>query len=71
MDTKQLYYFIEVAKQKSFTRAAQVLCLTQPTISKMVRNLEDELKVELIDRTAKRIELTVAGEIVFEEGKRF
>lgn len=70
MDTKQLYYFIEVAKQKSFTRAAQVLCLSQPTISKMVKNLEDELKVELIDRSAKRIELTVAGEIVFEEGKK-
>ncbi|MEH7392268.1 LysR family transcriptional regulator [Bacillus sp. JJ1474] len=70
MDTKQLYYFIEVAKQKSFTRAAQVLCLSQPTISKMVRNLEDELKVELIDRSAKKIELTVAGEIVFEEGQK-
>ncbi|WP_099355352.1 LysR family transcriptional regulator [Fredinandcohnia onubensis] len=70
MDTKQLYYFIEVAKQKSFTRAAQVLCLSQPTISKMVKNLEDELKMELIDRSAKRIELTVAGEIVFEEGKK-
>ncbi|WP_453993587.1 LysR family transcriptional regulator [Bacillus nitroreducens] len=70
MDTRQLYYFIEVARQKSFTRAAQVLCLSQPTISKMVRNLEDELKVELIDRSAKKIELTVAGEIVFEEGKK-
>ncbi|THE12972.1 LysR family transcriptional regulator [Bacillus timonensis] len=70
MDTKQLYYFIEVAKQKSFTGAAQALCLSQPTISKMVRNLEDELEVELIDRSAKKIELTVAGEIVYEEGKK-
>ncbi|WP_067724605.1 LysR family transcriptional regulator [Oceanobacillus damuensis] len=70
MDTKQLYYFIEVAKQKSFTRAAEVLCLSQPTISKMVKNLESELKVELIDRSAKKIELTVAGEIVFEEGQK-
>lgn len=70
MDTKQLYYFIEVAKQKSFTKAADVLCLSQPTISKMVRNLENELKVELIDRSAKKIELTVAGEIVYEEGQK-
>ncbi|WP_249870736.1 LysR family transcriptional regulator [Oceanobacillus saliphilus] len=70
MDTKQLAYFIEVAKQKSFTRAAEVLCLSQPTISKMVKNLETELKVELIDRSAKKIELTVAGEIVLEEGQK-
>ncbi|MGJ9460047.1 LysR family transcriptional regulator [Oceanobacillus sp. CF4.6] len=70
MDTKQLYYFIQVAKLKSFTGAAEVLHLSQPTISKTVRNLENELHVELIDRSAKKIELTVAGEIVFEEGKK-
>lgn len=68
MDTKQLYYFTEVAKHKSFSRAAESLCLSQPTISKMVKNLESELNVELIDRTAKKIKLTVAGEIVYEEG---
>lgn len=70
MDTKQLSYFIEVAKHKSFTQAAQILNLSQPTISKMVKNLEQELNVELIDRSAKQIELTVAGEIVFEEGQK-
>src|SRR5690606_17419232 len=39
-------------------------------ISKMVKNLEDELQIELIDRSAKRMKLTVAGEIVYEEGKK-
>lgn len=70
MDTRQLYYFVEVAKQKSFTKAAEILHLSQPTISKMVKNLEDELQIELIDRSAKRMKLTVAGEIVYEEGKK-
>ena len=70
MDIRHLTYFIEVAKQKSFTKASQVLCLSQPTLSKMVKNLEEALDVELLDRSTKKIVLTVAGEIVFEEGQK-
>ena len=70
MDIRHLTYFIEVAKQKSFTKASQVLCLTQPTLSKMVKNLEEALKVELLDRSSKKVVLTAAGEIVFEEGQK-
>lgn len=70
MDIRHLTYFIEVAKQKSFTKASQVLCLSQPTLSKMVRNLEEALEVELLDRSSKKVALTVAGEIVFEEGQK-
>ncbi|WP_047153471.1 LysR family transcriptional regulator [Aneurinibacillus tyrosinisolvens] len=70
MDIRQLSYFIEVAKQKSFTRASKVLHLSQPSLSKMVKSLEDELEVTLIDRSARQIELTDAGETVFIHGQR-
>ncbi|WP_338451033.1 LysR family transcriptional regulator [Niallia oryzisoli] len=70
MDIRHLTYFIEVAKQKSFTRASEVLCLSQPTLSKMVKNLEEAMDVELLDRSSKKVVLTVAGEIVFEEGQK-
>ena len=69
MDIRQLTYFNEVAKYKSFTKASNVLHLSQPTLSKMVRSLEDELDMELIDRSARQIELTEAGEIVYEQGQ--
>ena len=70
MDIRHLTYFIELAKQKSFTKVSQVLCLSQPTLSKMVRNLEKALEVELLDRSSKKVVLTVAGEIVFEKGQK-
>lgn len=43
MDIRTLRYFVEVVRQQSFTRAAEKLFVTQPTISKMLKNLEDEL----------------------------
>jgi len=68
MDFRQLTYFIEVAKCNSFTKASEKLHLSQPTLSKMVKGLEEELMVDLIDRSTRQITLTDAGEIVFEEG---
>src|SRR5690606_21403916 len=69
MDIRHLTYFIEVAKYKSFTKASKSLHLSQSTLSKVVKSLEDELRVELIDRSTKNIELTEAGEIVLAEGE--
>ncbi|MFF2447010.1 LysR family transcriptional regulator [Neobacillus sp. NPDC058068] len=69
MDIRHLTYFIEVAKYKSFTKASQSLHLSQSTLSKVVKSLEEELNVELIDRSTKNIELTEAGEIVLAEGE--
>lgn len=69
MDIRHLTYFIEVAKYKSFTKASEVLHLSQSTLSKVVKSLEDELNIELIDRSARQIELTEAGEIVLAEGE--
>ncbi|HSI67020.1 MAG TPA: LysR family transcriptional regulator [Planococcus sp. (in: firmicutes)] len=70
MDIRQLGYFIAVAKHSSFTKAAAVLHVTQPTLSKMVKNLEEELDVTLFDRSARQISLTDAGEIVYEQAQR-
>jgi len=70
MDIRHLEYFTEVARHKSFTKAAQVLHITQPTISKMVKTLEDELGVTLICRSAKQIELTDAGQAVFSQAQQ-
>ena len=50
MDLRALRYFIEVVRQNGFTRAAEALYVTQPTISKMVKQLEDELGGPLLLR---------------------
>ncbi|MFX3616332.1 MAG: LysR family transcriptional regulator [Sporolactobacillus sp.] len=66
---KHLQYFLEVADQKSFTKAARHLYVSQPTISKMVRNIEDEFGVTLLDRSGKEMTLTDAGETVYEQSR--
>lgn len=67
MDIRQLGYFIEVAKTKSFTKASRNLHVSQPALSKSIRQLEDELEILLIDRDTKTFEVTKAGRIVLEE----
>ncbi|MCV4932538.1 LysR family transcriptional regulator, partial [Escherichia coli] len=55
MDIRTLRYFVEVVRQQSFTRAAEKLFVTQPTISKMLKNLEDELNCILLIRDGRRL----------------
>lgn len=69
LDIKHLQYFIQVTHFKSFTKAAEHLFITQPTISKMIKNLEVELGVELFDRSRKQLTLTDAGQVVLEQAK--
>ncbi|XJZ27902.1 cidABC operon transcriptional activator CidR [Bacillota bacterium Lsc_1132] len=69
MDIKHLQYFIEVTNFKSFSRAADHLFITQPTISKMIKNLEEELGAALFDRSRKQVTLTDAGRIILEQAK--
>lgn len=69
MDIKHLQYFIEVSNFNSFSKAADHLFITQPTISKMVKNLEAELGVELFDRSRKKLVLTDAGKVLLEQAK--
>ena len=54
MNLTQLTYFLEVARQQSFTRAARVLCISQPGLSKAVKSLESELEVTLIRRDIRQ-----------------
>jgi DNA-binding transcriptional LysR family regulator len=69
VDIKHLQYFLEVAKYNSFSLAAEHLYITQPTISKMIKNLEKELGVSLFDRSKKKLTLTDAGQIILEQAK--
>lgn len=66
MDGRELRYFVEVVRQGGFTRAARVLNVTQPTISKMIRQLEENLAASLLIRGPRGIRLTEVGRIAYE-----
>ncbi len=66
MDFKQLESFVTIAKLKSFSKSADKLYLTQPTISNHIHLLEKELGTILFNRTNKNITLTRAGDILYE-----
>ncbi|WP_051353314.1 LysR family transcriptional regulator [Thalassobacillus devorans] len=68
MDIRHLEYFSEVAKQLSFTKAASTLHVSQPSLSKAIKQLEDELGVPLFYR-AKQLTLTDAGSAVLVNAK--
>lgn len=61
MDVRKLEYFVEVAKNKSFTAAAGSLRVSQPMLSKVIRQMEEALGFRLIDRGSRRFELTAEG----------
>lgn len=65
MQLKQLEVFVHVARLKSFSKAADALYLTQPTISAHVSALEGELGTKLVVRSTKEIQLTATGNILF------
>ncbi|KVE26624.1 LysR family transcriptional regulator [Burkholderia singularis] len=69
MELRALRYFIEVVRQQSFTVAAEQMHVTQPTISKMVKSLEDEIGSPLLLRDGRQMVLTDAGRIVFQRGQ--
>lgn len=69
MDIRHLEYFLEVARYCSFTKAAQTLYISQPAISKVIKSIEDEFGVILFDRSGKRVVLTDAGKILFNQGQ--
>lgn len=66
MEFKQLESFAAVVRLRSFTRAAEQLYISQPTISTHIRALEEELNTRLIMRTTKSIEVTVEGQKLYE-----
>lgn len=61
MEFRQLEYFTMISKLENFTRAAEILHVSQPSVTKAIKNLEAELKVTLIDRSQKHVTLTPEG----------
>ncbi len=70
MELRTLRVFVEVVRQGGFTEAARTVGATQSTVSKAVKQLEDELGLMLLDRVGHRSSLTSAGEIVFRRAQR-
>lgn len=64
MNFKELQSFIAISKYKNFSKAAQALYLTQPTISHHINALEDELNTTILVRTSKSVSLTKAGQLL-------
>lgn len=70
MDLRQLEVFAKVYEQKSFSKAAHALFLTQPSVSERISLLEDELSIKLFDRTGRETLPTRAGELLYSYAKR-
>jgi len=71
MELHPLRVFLTVATERSFSRAAEKLLRTQPAISLAIQRLEGEMSEKLIDRSAKDLLLTDAGQIVLDYARRF
>lgn len=67
IDIKQMRYFVTIVKEGGMTEAADHLFISQPTISKAIRDIEDELDVKLFDRGKRRLSLTDAGKVLFDQ----
>lgn len=64
MDLRQMKYFLAIAREGQVTRAAKILNMEQPPLSRQLKLMEEELGVRLFDRTSKRLTLTDAGELL-------
>ncbi|MFI5682039.1 LysR family transcriptional regulator [Streptomyces cellulosae] len=69
MEIRQLKYFLAVAQEANFTRAAELVHISQPGISAQIRQLENDLGATLIDRSGRSASLTAVGEVVRDHAK--
>src|SRR5438445_8151665 len=70
MELRQLRTFVAVAELRHFARAASLCNLSQPAVSHQIALLAGELGAKLLNRAARRVSLTVAGEVMLEEARR-
>lgn len=70
MEIQQLYYYMELCKQKNFTEAGYACNMTQSALSKQIRKLENELGITLIRRNTRKFELSKEGEIFLSYAKK-
>ena len=69
VDLRQLRYFLAVAEARSFTRAAQLLAVTQPVLSRAIAALERTVGAALLDRTSRGVEPTSAGKVLVDQAR--
>jgi DNA-binding transcriptional LysR family regulator len=69
LDLRKLRYFVAVAEQRHFGRAAEQLFIAQPVLSRQIRALEREMGCDLLTRTTRTVQLTAAGEQLHEESR--
>lgn len=69
MTITQLHYVLAIAEHKNFTKAAEKCFVTQPTLSTQIQKLEDELDIQIFDRSKKPIELTDVGRKIVKQAK--
>ena len=70
MNTKQLKYVLVLAREGTFSRAAEELNITQPSLSQYIKKIENEIGLELFDRTNGDVRLTDAGRVYVEAGRK-
>ncbi|MEK5330312.1 MULTISPECIES: LysR family transcriptional regulator [unclassified Lysinibacillus] len=70
MELRDLKAFMAVVEHGSFTKAASETFVSQPSLSKSIKKLEDNLHVELLNRSTRHVELTDAGNIVYQQGQK-
>lgn len=69
LDLKQLQYFISVTEQMNFSKAAEKLHISQPSLSNAIKKLEHEIGSPLLNRNTRNLQLTEAGELLYERAK--